>query len=166
MEQRPSASWIICQEAIPRQRMSEVGDEHPCSRETKAGKEGNSQHETPALTQRATKWPSTQEPNASPKREHEGIVFDAAWHPLCPELLVALAACTLIWKVTPPFHGKQGTSIVQTQEVNDWDPWYSQHEAVPLVRPLLKCIVELFWIPTELTLLKQINSAGMVPVVF
>ena len=38
-------AWILCQELVPRQRMGEVRDEHPGSRETDSSKERHGEHE-------------------------------------------------------------------------------------------------------------------------
>ena len=47
-------------------------------------------------------------------------------------ILVALAASSLIWEVHPPFQGKEGTSVVQAEEVNHWNPWNRQQVLVPV----------------------------------
>mmetsp|Transcript_13435 Transcript_13435/g.32051 ORF Transcript_13435/g.32051 Transcript_13435/m.32051 type:complete len:218 (-) Transcript_13435:527-1180(-) len=165
----PGASRILCKELVPGQRVGEVRDEHPGRRESNAGEEGNSEHEAPALAERTAQRVGAKQPDASPKGQDEGVVFHTTWHPLAPELLVALAAGTFIREMHPPLQGEQGSSVIQAEEVDHRDPWCGQQVLVPVgaprTRPLLQSIVELFRIPTELALDEQIHRAGMVAVV-
>ena len=63
----------------------EVRDEHPGRGVANASEEGHSEHETPSLAQRTSQRVGAQEPNAGPQAEDEGVVLDAAKHPLAPE---------------------------------------------------------------------------------
>ena len=69
----------------PRARVREVGDEHPSRRVPNAGEEGHGEHEAPTLAQGASQRVGAQEPHAGPQAEDEGVVLDAARHPLAPE---------------------------------------------------------------------------------
>jgi len=165
----PSTSRVLRQELVPRQRMREVGNEHPSCREANASKEGHREHEAPTFSQGPAKRQGSKKPNASPQREHEGVVLQAARHPFGPELFVALPARALIWEMAPPLQGEETSSVVQAEEVDDWNPWHRQDVLVPVLShvtsPLLQGIVKLFWVPAKLSLHQQVDSAGMVPVV-
>ena len=85
------------------------------------------------------------------------------------KLLVALAACTLIGEVHPPFQGKQRAGVVQAEEMDHRDEWDGEQVLVPVrapwPSPLLQGVVELLGVPAELTLDEQVNRRGMMPVV-
>ena len=98
--------------------MSEVGDEHPGCGVADASEEGHCKHEPPALAKRTSQRVGAEQPHKRPQTEHEGIVLDAAWNPLAPEFLVALATCTLVGEVHPPLQGEQGAGIVQAKEMD------------------------------------------------
>ena len=82
------------------------------------------------------------------------------------ELLVAFATCAFFREAQPPLNGEQRPSVIESEEVDHRNPWHSQQVLVPvrshLSCPLLQGIVELFWIPTKLSLDQQIHRAGMV----
>mmetsp|Transcript_36009 Transcript_36009/g.58973 ORF Transcript_36009/g.58973 Transcript_36009/m.58973 type:complete len:447 (-) Transcript_36009:98-1438(-) len=170
VEDGPGASRVLCQELVPRQRVGEVGNEHPSQAEANTSKEGHGEHEPPSLAQGSAQRIGPQEPDAGPEAEHEAVVLHAPWDPLAPKVLVALATCTLIREVHPPFEGEQRPRVVETKEVNHRNPWHGQEVLVPVGAerscPLLQCVVELLWVPTKFALDQQIHSAGMVTIVF
>mmetsp|Transcript_36010 Transcript_36010/g.58978 ORF Transcript_36010/g.58978 Transcript_36010/m.58978 type:complete len:457 (-) Transcript_36010:72-1442(-) len=169
VEDGPGASRVLCQELVPRQRVGEVGNEHPSQAEANTSKEGHGEHEPPSLAQGSAQRIGPQEPDAGPEAEHEAVVLHAPWDPLAPKVLVALATCTLIWEVHPPLQSEEGSSVVQAKEVDHRNPWHSQDVLVPVGAegpcPLLQSIVELLGIPTELALDQQIHGAGVVAIV-
>ena len=85
------------------------------------------------------------------------------------KLLVALAACTLIGEVHPPFQGEQRAGVVQAEEMDHRDERDGEQVLVPVrapwPSPLLQGVVELLGVPAELTLDEQVNRRGMMPVV-
>jgi len=101
VQHRPSAAWVLCQEFVPGERVSEVGDEHPGRRETNTSEEGHGKHEPPSLAQWPTQRIRAKEPHASPQAQHEGVVLQAPWNPFVPEVFIAFTTCTLIWEVHP-----------------------------------------------------------------
>ena len=42
-------------------------------------------------------------------------------------ILVALSTGTLIREMHPPLQSEEGTSVVQAEKVDDWDPWHGEH---------------------------------------
>merc|ERR1712062_307888 len=97
VQDRPGAARVVGQELVPRERVCEIGDEHPCSRIATTSKEGHGEHEAPAFRKVPAKWPCAQHPHTSPQAKHKEVVLYTAGHPFGPKLLVALAAGTFIW---------------------------------------------------------------------
>ena len=169
VKDRPGAAGILCEELVPRQTMSKVSDEHPGCGVADASEERHGEHESPPLAERTSERVGAEKPDAGPEGKHEGIVLDAAWNPLAPEFLVALAPCTLVRKVHPPLQGEKGTGVVQAEEVNHGDERHSEQVLVPVgapwPSPLLQSIVELLGVPAELALDQQVHRGGVMPVV-
>jgi len=165
VEQRPRPIRIIRKEAVPRQRMCEIRDEHPGKREANAAANRYGHHEPPALGQRSVKRVCAHQPNACPDGRDEALMVDTARQPLFPELLVAFATGGTIREVTIPLESKEPTGVVEADEVDERDEWHRKHEQVSFVSPLLHEIMDLFRIPTEFTLEEQILGTRMVPIV-
>mmetsp|Transcript_59862 Transcript_59862/g.96921 ORF Transcript_59862/g.96921 Transcript_59862/m.96921 type:complete len:405 (-) Transcript_59862:126-1340(-) len=165
VQQGPSTGRVVGQEAVPRQGVGEVRDENPRRGETHTSEERDRKHEAPALAQWAAKRVGAKEPNAGPKACHECAVLEATRNPLGPELLVALASGTLVREVAVPLKCKEGACVIKAEEVDDRNPWNGEKVMIPLVGPLLQSILELLRIPAKLSLHKEVNGAGMVPVV-
>mmetsp|Transcript_49285 Transcript_49285/g.90918 ORF Transcript_49285/g.90918 Transcript_49285/m.90918 type:complete len:409 (-) Transcript_49285:125-1351(-) len=174
MQERPCALRVRCKELVPWVRVCEVGDEHPSKRVPDPGAACHWQNESPTLAQWSAQWPRSQQPHACPQGAHKRRVSKAAWHPLLPEFLVALATCACVREVKVPLQCEQGTSVVETKEVDhrhqassEQQPkrvdWEGELPVSP--RPLEHPVLELLWIPTKLSLLEQIHGAGMMPVV-
>merc|ERR1712187_42863 len=66
MEHGPCAVWVVGQEAVPGQRVREVGDEHPSRGETDPPEQRHREHKAPTLAERPTERVSTEEPNTRP----------------------------------------------------------------------------------------------------
>ena len=87
VQDRPVATGIAGQEFVPRQRMGEVGDEHPSQGKSHPGSASHGQHKSPAFAEWTAQWPGAQEPHADPQRPHHRVVLHTPWKPLGPEFL-------------------------------------------------------------------------------
>ena len=85
-------------------------------------------------------------------------------NPLAPEVLVALATCTLIWEVGVPKQREQSSSVIGTNPMPHRHQGHSQ-PAIPLVCPFLQDIQPGCWVPTELSVNQQVHCAGVVSLV-
>jgi hypothetical protein len=131
VEAWPAALWVTLEEMVPSMRMSEVSDKHPSRREAESGETRNSEHESPRSCNRVrlpgTTKPSVRadkisiRPNARPQSYDEAAVLETARQPLLPKLLVALARTGSIGKRTVPFARKEGSCVVETEEMDYWD---------------------------------------------
>merc|ERR1719321_124427 len=81
----PSAVGVLRQKPIPRQGMSEVGDEHPCQAEASATCDGHRDHKFPAICQSVVRHKRPDQPDDCPASQNESIVVETARQPLAPE---------------------------------------------------------------------------------
>mmetsp|Transcript_63388 Transcript_63388/g.110546 ORF Transcript_63388/g.110546 Transcript_63388/m.110546 type:complete len:329 (-) Transcript_63388:159-1145(-) len=146
--------------------MIEVRDQHPCKSVTTPSSNGDRKHKPPALSQVEVIGNGANQPHTCPEAPNKGVVLDAAREPLAPELFIALSTICLIREMAPPFKCEEHACIVEAEEVEHWNQRHREHQAIPLVGPLLEPVLELFRVPPEFSLNQQVHSTGMVPVVF
>ena len=144
--------------------MVEVGEECPGDGEASSASNGHRQEETPALREGPSKWPGAKEPHTGPKACYEKAMSETVRNPLAPEVLVALATCTLIWEVGVPKQREQSSSVIGTNPMPHRHQWHCQ-PAIPLVCPFLQDIQPSCWVPTELSVNQQVHCAGVVSLV-
>mmetsp|Transcript_55835 Transcript_55835/g.102352 ORF Transcript_55835/g.102352 Transcript_55835/m.102352 type:complete len:262 (-) Transcript_55835:265-1050(-) len=166
VENWPRAVRIVCKEVVPWKRVVEVCDQDPCKAIATSSCNGDRKHKPPALSQVEVIGNGANQPHTCPEAPNKGVVLDAAREPLAPELFVALSTICLIREMAPPFKCEEHACIVEAEEVEHWNQRHREHQAIPLVGPLLEPVLELFRIPPEFSLNQQVHSTGMVPVVF
>merc|ERR1712137_198229 len=102
------------------------------------------------------------------------MMLHAPWQPLLVELFVAFASSTFIREIIVPLHCKHAPCVIEAEEVNYWHQRSREYQANWMDRerffavapcPLQQGVLKLFWIPAELTLLKQVIRASMVTIV-
>jgi len=164
MQSGPSAIGVRCQKIIPKVRMVEIRDEHPSGRESHTTWEVGPQHEAPAFAEGQAQSFRAEKPNRTPKAEKEEHVLDAIGEPLLVHALVTLSTRASIWESAPPEQGEQATGIAGTQEMPEGDDGYCE-PAIPRKGPLLRNVQPLCWVPAELTVIQEIESGIVVPVV-
>ena len=113
-EHRVTAGGILRQELVPPMGMVKIGEERPGDGEASSASNGHRQEETPALREGPSKWPGAKEPHTGPKACYEKAMSETVGNPLAPEVLVALATCTLIWEVSIPKQSEQTSSVIGT----------------------------------------------------
>lgn len=145
--------------------MSEIGDEHPCERETDTAEKIHRYHEPPPFAERPVEGECADKPDACPDARNERLVVEAARQPFAPELLVALATATTVWEAHIPLYCEECPRIVETSEVNERNHRHGDEVTYPSFSPLLEVVMDFLRVPTEFALLEQIVCASMVPVV-
>ena len=132
-----AAIGVQGQEFVPPVGMVEVGEKGPSNGEASAAGRSHRDEEAPALRQRPSQRPSSQQPHAGPKGGHKQAMADSVWYPFYPEVFVAFATSTLIWEVGVPQHGKESASVVGTNPMPNWHQGHGQ-PSIPPVSPLLR----------------------------
>jgi len=164
------AGWVLTQEVLPRVRMVEVCDEHPRCRETTSCEETDCEKECQTVVENEV----AEEKDDEPMDGDKGVVLDSARKPFLVEFFVALASCTLVWKVVVPFHREKASRVVEAKEVDDGHQHSSNDQAERVDRewflsidpcPFQKGVLELLRVPTKFALCQQVISACMVAVV-
>jgi len=155
---------VLANKLLPRVRVVEVRDEHPCCRITSTSEASNNEKEGKTVIENVV----AKEKDKNPIHGLKHMML----HPLREQspvkLLVAFSASTFIWIIIVPLHRKEATGVIETTEMDKWhedatgkdqSPGMKKLSFLWMPRPLHKRVLKFLRIPPKLSLVKQVISA-------